>query len=98
MNKTDNLYINIWVYFDESINGWYIKYGSYVVSVIFIENNSQLDITVKKYGYILGTEIVENDVTARYIENIIAKIICNENCDNKRIMHWANYTSARNHY
>jgi hypothetical protein len=98
MKKLYSLHINTTMFYEESINGWKTEYGSYEISVIFIEHESQLDITVKKYGHIIGTVIVESDVTPEYIENAIAKIIKEEIEDNDRIDQWAGYTSERDYF
>lgn len=98
MKKKDSLYIKVSVFHDESINGWKIKYGSYDISITFTNNELQLDITVKKYGHIIRTLIVESDVTPEYIENSIAEIIKEEMEDNDRIDQWAGYTSERNNF
>lgn len=98
MKKSYSLHIKTSVFHDESINGWKIEYGSYEISVIFIEHESRLDITVKKYGHIIGTVIVESDVTPEYIENTIAEIIKEEIEDNDRIDQWAVYTTERNYF
>ena len=97
MKKTDNIYIDGYIYFDESLNGWYKKYGSYEFSITFFNFNSELAICVKKYGYIIGNKTTECDVRPTYIENIIAKIICEEN-DNSSIDGWAINTAKRNYF